>query len=444
MKPSQFNIFIHLGDGRKLAFNSSTAALAEIDPDKYPVIEKILASPSQLDSDEEKELAHQLRLGKFLIEDETDEIAQLKVSNRMQRFGRDAFSLTVAPTLACNFKCDYCFESQEKITMNEDTEKALLNFSERYLKRSESLVLAWFGGEPTLCLPTIERLQKGFQELSSKHGVFFRSSSIVTNGYLLDKKMSERLRKLGIKEAQVTLDGPEKVHDSRRKLHSGKGTFGRIIDNLKDSSKILSILIRVNLDKENVDSGYEVVKILEKEGILPWVNLYFAQVSSSEGVCADLKDRCLSGQEFSSKVVELYEKLLQRNFNKIIYPVLSAGGFCGADSAFSFVVSPAGDLFKCWEEISSDRDNSVGNIFTSELEPYQKKNLNMYLSWDPFEKSECLSCNILPLCMGGCPHYGIKNGTKERGDCLPWKYNLKEMLWLKYLCEGNKGKEVRI
>jgi uncharacterized protein len=268
--------------------------------------------------------------------------------------------------------------------------------------------------------------------------VVFYPSSIVTNGYLLDKQMSERLKDLGIKEAQVTLDGPEKIHNSRRKLHSGKGTFEKILNNLKESTKNLSILIRINLDKDNLDSSYEVVEILEKEGILPWVNVYFGQVTPTDGVCADIKDRCLSGQEFSQKMVELYKKLLQRDFTKIVYPVLSSGGYCGADLDGSFVVSPAGDLFKCWEEVSSERKDSVGNIFTSELESFQRKNLNRFLAWDPFEKSRCLNCNILPLCMGGCPKSGIRYGTKEKGDCSSWRYNLKDMLWLKYLTEQNQ------
>ncbi|UCB52295.1 MAG: SPASM domain-containing protein [Candidatus Zixiibacteriota bacterium] len=438
MKPSRFNLFIETDDGNKLAFNTISAALAEVLPDKYPVIQKILSDPDSLDSDEEEELFHQLIAGKFLVDDQTDEISQLKVLNRTQRFGKKTLVLTIAPTLSCNFKCDYCFEGQTRSTMNEDTEKALLDFGERHLRRSEKLMITWFGGEPTLCLPTIERLQKSFQSLSSRYGVSVYPSGIVTNGYLLDKGMSERLRDAGIRNAQVTLDGPQEIHDSRRKLQSGEGTFERILDNLKESARNLSILLRINIDRENLDSGYDLVGILEKEGILPLVNVNFAQVTATEGACADVKDRCLSGQEFSATIVELYKRLLQRDFDKIAYPVLSSGAYCSADSDGAFVVSPTGDLFKCWEEISSDNEKSVGSVFSRKLEPFQEKNLNRFLSWDPFEKSGCLGCNILPICMGGCPNLGIKYGTREVGVCSSWKYNLKEMLHLKYLAEQNE------
>ncbi len=425
-----------------LAFNSASTALAEISPDKYRAIQEILSSPGQLDSDEKRDLAGQLAAGKFLIPDHDDEMAELKVSNRAQRFGKDTFLLTIAPTLRCNFKCGYCYESQQPSTMNEETEKALLAFGERHLKRSQRLMITWFGGEPTLCLPIIERLQAGFRDLSSKHGVAVYPAGIVTNGYLLDAKTSQKLKDLGVRQAQVTLDGPRQVHDSRRKLHSGKDTFQRIIGNLKESAGNLSILVRINLDRRNAEHGYEVVEILEREGLLSSVNVYFAQVTATDGVCADVRDRCLSGREFSATVVELYKKLLADDFDKIAYPQSSSGGYCTADSDSSFVISPDGHLFKCWEEVSSDRSKSVGDVFSSELEPFQRRNLNRFLSWDPFEKEGCIDCNILPICKGGCPNAGMRHETEERGVCSSWKYNLKEMLYLKYLAEEKQREGV--
>jgi len=441
MRPSRFNIFIDIDGDKRLAFNSLTAALAEVLPDKYPLIQKIFENPDSLDSEEKKDLFHQLVQGKFLVEEGLDEIAQLKVQNRTQRFGNSTFFLTIAPTLACNFNCDYCFESQRKDKMNKETEKALYNFSQGYLKRAKELMLTWFGGEPTLCLPTIERLQKEFQELAAEYEVSFYPSSIITNGYLLNGRMAQTLKAVGVVQAQVTLDGPEKVHDSRRKLHSGKGTFKKILNNLAESGEILKIVVRINIDKENLDCASDVLEALEKQSILSKVNVYFAQVNPSEGICADMKDRCFSRKEFSFNLVRLYQKLMEKNFHDITYPLLAPGGHCGADSDSSFVVSPKGVLFKCWEEISIDEEKSVGNVFSSDLKLFQKKNLYRYLSWDPFEKSECLNCNILPICMGGCPHQGMKEKTKHKGHCSFWKYNLKEMLVLKYLCEQRKEVE---
>jgi hypothetical protein len=37
--------------------------------------------------------------------------------------------------------------------------------------------------------------------------------------------------------------------------------------------------------------------------------------------------------------------------------------------------------------------------------------------------------------MGGCPLRGIENPEASKGTCLSWKYNLREMIELKYLCD---------
>ena len=49
-----------------------------------------------------------------------------------------------------------------------------------------------------------------------------------------------------------------------------------------------------------------------------------------------------------------------------------------------------------------------------------------YLLFTPFKNEECLRCNVLPLCMGGCPT--VSNSC----SCQKWKYGLIESLKAKY------------
>ena len=56
--------------------------------------------------------------------------------------------------------------------------------------------------------------------------------TIQTNGYLLDKKFIEFVYKNNI-ALSVSIDGPKEIHDRCRKLHTGEGTFDKIISNLK-------------------------------------------------------------------------------------------------------------------------------------------------------------------------------------------------------------------
>ena len=57
------------------------------------------------------------------------------------------------------------------------------------------------------------------------------------------------------------------------------------------------------------------------------------------------------------------------------------------------------------------------------------------MTWDPFEKSECLKCPVLPNCMGGCPYVGIRSEGQDKGDCSILKYNLGEIIALTYYYE---------
>ena len=438
MKPSRYNIIIDAGDGRKLAFNSATAALAEIDPETFSRITSIFTDPSTVDHAANRVLVKHLRRGGFLVEKDLDEVASLRMLNRMRRTGNTTFFLTIAPTLACNFGCDYCFENSQSHRMSESTQDALLRFSDEHIRDAEQMLITWFGGEPTLCLDIIEKLHGNFIELATKHRIALLPSSIITNGYMLDQPMAERLRSAGVGEAQVTLDGPEAAHDARRKLRNGKGTFRRIVDNLAMSSDILKIVVRVNVDRTNLSQAHEVIELLDREGILPKVNVYFAQVNSTGATCADMRDRCFSTEEFARGQTQLYRQLVADGFYGIEYPSLAPGGHCGADTKNSFVVSPDGYLFKCWEEVALAAENSVGSVFSDELLPNQKANLSAYESWNPFTKDRCVECEVLPICIGGCPYHGMKKTAQDSGLCCTWKYNLQDMLLLRYLCEQRK------
>jgi uncharacterized protein len=439
LKPSRCNFFIDMEGGGKLAFNSSSVYLAEIYADKYPIIQKLISRPDSAETEEEKRFLESLIEGQYLIDDELDEVEDLKARNRASRFNHAGFVLTIAPTLACNFKCDYCFEKQRPERMTDETIKALINFSETYIRRAENIAICWFGGEPTLCLSSIEKIYGEMGAKAAKYNAKFQPGTIVSNGYILDGKMAEKLIACGIHGGQITLDGPQRIHDRRRVLQNGKGTFRRIIENLKESSPAMKFVIRVNLDRRNYDMAFETLEALDKEGILPNVTVYFAPVNYTGSVCQDMMGLCLSTEEFSREQVELYKKLVENGFYQIEYPSLAAGGYCGADADSSFVIAPDGLIYKCWEEISVADDRSIGSIFTDETTPRQRANRLKYMAWDPFEKSECRQCEILPVCMGGCPHDGIANSNPVRGACVSWKYNLREMLTLRYICDLRKG-----
>lgn len=431
MKPSPYNHFFDAKDGSMiLAFNSYTGAMAEIEKQHYPRVQHLLAHPDGAETEQDREFMHCLKDGGFLIADAVDQTAALKTRARSTRLEGNTLTLTIAPTLACNFDCDYCFESHSNVRMAEDTQDALLKFTDRYLTRAAALRICWFGGEPTLCFSILERLQSKLLELAEKHRVNIMPGAIITNGYLLDEAMARRLKDLSIAQAQITIDGPAAVHDSRRKLRNGRGTFNRIIDNLSVTADILNINVRINVDKENVDSACEVAEQLQQRGILPKIKVYFAQVTSSGAACSNIRDRCYDDKEFSETLVSIYQRLYDKGMRQVDYPHVMTGATCGAICEGHFVVSPTGHLFRCWEDLALDPAKSIGHLTALTPDDMQRKNLETYTAWDPFKLAECRECKIFPVCMGGCPMRSIQNPEVPHGVCSSWKYNFKEMLAL--------------
>lgn len=438
LKPSRYNYFVDLPSGGQLAFNAATAALAEIDQETLPRFNRLLESQGLPSSEADSELLEQMKYARFLCPESHDEVSEQRDRDRLQRQSQSTFFLTIAPTLACNFRCDYCFQHSSPAVMNSEVIDALTGFCEQYLLGSERFMITWFGGEPTLCLETIAELQGRIAGLSERYGVKELTASVITNGYLLDGKMAQRFKEIGIGEAQITLDGPREVHDRRRQLSGGRGTFDRIMDNLEESSPILRVIVRINVDTDNSSAPLEVIELLERRGLLPHVNIYFAPVNPAKGVCADVSGRCLSTEAFAHLQVKLYRELVTRGIRRIEYPLVAPGGYCGAGNDHSFVVAPNGLLFKCWEELSLDPAEAIGDIFGTTPSEQQQRNHDRYRKSDPLSKSGCRECGILPLCLGGCPNAAANGADENRGFCSPWKFNLGEMLTLRYLCNTHE------
>ncbi len=421
-----------------IAYNAFSNSFATIDEGQFEIIRELLESGGIIPegSDEKrgkyKKMRDDLRRGGFLLDDTIDEVEVLKAQTRIGRFANNALMLTIAPTLKCNFKCTYCFEKNQAETMSPKVEEALIKFVEEQLMSRQGLYVSWFGGEPLLELDAVERLSNTFDAICKKQNALFPPSYIVTNGYLLTRETAERLKKANIHSAQVTLDGIPKIHNQRRKLVSGGNTFDRILENIKAASQFLKIHLRVNVDKDNIQHLEEFYKLLAERGaVTDNIVVYLAPVFPSEGSCADLSGNCIGRESFSHILVEESIRAGRYGISLTNYPALFKNGFCIADKLNGYVVAPSGLLFKCWEQISSDEKDSVGNILSKGQTNRQIMNNVGFLNWDPILEKKCSACNVFPICGGGCVLLGVK-GKGNINRCSHFKYKIEDTLRLKY------------
>jgi len=425
VKASRYNLILDLNDNVSLFFNFFTLSLVALKPPEARLGRKILADPGKITKEKgAKKLRKIFTDHGFLVAEGADERQFLKLQNAQARAQSDSLSLTIVPTLACNFRCRYCYQSQAPESMTADVEEAIVRYVEDNLTAKKSLHVTWFGGEPLLRMDIIERLSSRLQELCGSHSTQY-GASIITNGYLLEDGVPERLARCGVIDAQVTVDGPAEIHDRRRPLTGGEPTFKKILANLSRAVAHLKIQVRMNVDDENRDRIPDLLDVLEAEGLKERVGFYLGHTYPYTNVCQDVASLCLKDEDFSLLELENALEMTQRGF--ISYPTPRGKSvFCMAERPQAYAVRPGGGLVKCWNDVANP-EAEVGHLIRPETEK-MRENAGRWRGRDVFEH-DCRDCLALPICMGGCPYLHHLTG---RPHCLDWKYHPEECLVFYY------------
>lgn len=433
MKPSFYNLSITV-DGKHLLYNGLTGAMLEIDRSSFDQISDKLRDIPFERAEMDKPVKALLD-NMFLVADELDELDYIKAIYNLSRFN-DSPTLTIAPTLNCNLNCRYCYEKKSPKRMNEKTIEALKEFFRKTIDEAgaRSINVDWYGGEPLLAYKSIINLSKSFQKECEDRGCKYRSS-MTTNGTLLTKNVLDSLTTYGVSMIQVTLDGTKEAHDHNRPFkNSNKSSFEVIIKNLEEAVGEIVLAIRMNADQDNVVQILDQLKDFESRGWLTGNSKFFPYIAPIRNIsknCNLLPSKCLTADYFDaftlfiSRLKELGLKLQRSEIYGYPMPV---NFNCGAVSLNSYVVNPEGLLFKCGLTIDNPAEK-VGTIF----EPICLSNptFTKWLSYDPFQRKECLNCRALPTCLNGCPKANISNDSTAIHDhCSFLKDNLIRLISL--------------
>lgn len=404
MKESIYNNYYEKNNAL-IIYNTATAAVLLLDKEHFGKFKDFIKNNKLLDDEMKRELIK----GGMIVPDEYDEKAVLNFNHMIHRLRHDSLGLTIAPTSDCNFRCPYCYEKGIKhINMDSKTMEGAFEFAKKQNKNK--LSVTWYGGEPSLCLDEIMYLSDLFIDYYGKDNY---SASMVSNGYLLNRDVALMLKEKNLTSVQITIDGPKESHDKRRIFMDGSGTFDIILKNIENIYDILDIVVRINVDRSNIDQTIELINCLKSRGLLDKIKFYLAPVSD---INSEKKNcNCFTQKEFSEFEINIYQKF--QEYHPIKPPFITLG-ICGAISMDSFVIAPDGKLYKCWDEIGRE-GAEVGTVFdgiTNQL------NLIKWLSYDIRNyNSECDDCKNLPTCYGGCPYLNMKN--KEESHCISFQHN---------------------
>jgi uncharacterized protein len=418
-KVSHYTHVFEYSESYSLLYNAKSNMLARVPKEIGGAIENPTSNPIFIKLLSHESIKQKLIKGDFIVDLEREETREALDIIKDARKNSSWLGITIAPTMSCNFSCPYCFEPKGAMgTMSDLTSSKLISFLESKLEGRKNLSVTWYGGEPTLAVERIEQLTKSIDKLVNLKKIALYCE-IITNGYNLNPTIQKRLAACYISRYQITLDGPPEIHNIRRVPKSGKDSFWRIVDNIKTLMELSQVDIRVNIDRSNVEHIDALVEILSKEGILSHCSLNFSHVDAITSASYGYKNNCLSLPIFAKKTSELY----RRNHNYINNPPFPESPHtCAALGPNSYVIDSKGGLYRCWTGIGDELE-SIGSIYDPENIRYQDTLSCFNIEENPL----CKECDILPICLGGCPYKFIKLvNSKDR--CVKWKFTLQETI----------------
>lgn len=423
MKLSEYTIIKNFEEELVL-YNLITGAILSVDSEVKELVKKLYDTGdiSIINDEKVKEV---LTEGGFIIEN-YDEISFMNYISKKSRDNRNTLSLTLIPTLKCNFKCPYCYEvNSVKESMSSSIISKIPTFITNILSKNkiDKIKVMWYGGEPLLALDTIEILKNQIDSIAKNEDIEVEYS-MVSNGFLINNDNLERIKSLNLRDIQITIDGPEQIHNKRRILKNGKPTYSVIMDNIQKLTKFTKVLVRINVDNTNHKDTSEILKDLEK--IINRENLiiYIARVDPINS--EEIDNICLTNKEFSNVEIDFNRKLLEDGYYVNLVPPLGLA-LCGAMTSLCYVIDPFGDVHKCWNTVGI-REDRVGNISDdNDMSVNEIMNDILWSNADMLDE-ECKKCKVLPLCYGGCSYYKVKG--KKR--CISFKENIDDLLFMKY------------
>lgn len=409
-------------------YNSRTNAFVSIVEEKlkYAITKAQIGDFSFLD---EKSMSF-FKKSKFILtqDDENSFFYEKKNNYLTSVFSKEILNLTILTTLNCNFKCPYCYEKDalNLSTMSIDVENAIVKFAKSF-SNVKKIKITWYGGEPLLNFSSIERLTIELEKLAIP--IYH---NIVTNAYLLDKRMSF-FNNRNLESIQVTIDGLENTHNKKRILKNNDGTFNTIITNIENflilNSKC-NIFIRCNVDESNQNEFSLLYSFLnEKFDYNKRLIVHSAFVRNDNGQCSNV---FLDLDKEADFHIKMFEK---ENVNNLTFkPKLTLGG-CGANNLLFFVISPKGEMYKCWNDIGKQK-YEIGNIL--DTPNCHNEVTDKYLVGPSiYTDSKCKVCSFFPICSGGCTYKRIQNESHNGtyNLCTYAKSKLKKFLEISYHVE---------
>ncbi|MEG1572383.1 MAG: radical SAM protein [Bacteroidales bacterium] len=281
---------IKTNEGYAIAYHYPSSTILEINDLVYSLIEDLQNNASIDD------LVQKYSISSDTIQEFINSLDHIQKTSAEETLVVDKSidRITIHVSNDCNLRCTYCYASggsyaEERKLMTEQTAIDIVHFFVERFDRIGHIV--FFGGEPLLNIPIIERFCKEFLK-SWEEGKLKQKPSlgIITNGTLCNKTVIDLVNKY-INIITISIDGPKELNDKSRCFADGSGSFDKIkecIETLKKETKV-KLIYEATLSKPHMEMGINEAMLAE----------YFKNEFGLSGtIVPDMYEPTLSTQEY--------------------------------------------------------------------------------------------------------------------------------------------------
>ena len=352
-------------------------------------------------------------------------------------------ALSLAVAQKCNLGCVYCyaqggaFGGAQK-NMPLEVALAAVDLLIDVSSPGGRINLAFLGGEPLVNRAVLQAATRRAAVMARRRGIAI-GFSITTNGTLISEADGDFFEEFGF-AVTVSLDGPRDLHDRLRPNKGGRGSFERIMRNLRPllgRQRRMQVSARVTVTPHNLALRQTlddfIAEGFHSVGFSPMLS---APRGRAEMQVGDLEIMLVQmidcGHEFECRLVagERYPYANMVNALREIhrgthrpYPCGAAAGYLG--------VSAEGDLAACHRFVG-DPEGAMGSLATGVA---QDRRAAWLAERHVHRQEPCNACWARYLCGGGCHHETIHRGRPACDYIRGWlHYCLEAYLRLSRQC----------
>lgn len=335
-------------------------------------------------------------------------------------------------TKACNCRCFYCFVDKDECTPPLTFEECI-SFIDKIISatQKQEYNVRFFGGEPTLEFPLIERV---VTYLINQYKSIKFSFLLNTNAQYITDGMRFFLKKHNFKTV-ISLDSSKEQNDTERISLINDSYYDATIKQIQKFVKDeMHFVVGAVVTNNNVPELLTFLETMNKIGV------------QSVGINhAKMVDNCVANldEAFADRVIEAYKFGVKNNmhisgywflpFNRLLQGTQI--GFCGG-LGHEFDLRPDRKVYTC--VASPVSIGSISDDFISLINNCEYKSIAKRVA--P-QISCCNGCEIEGMCSGDCAwdaHF--ENGTiysVNQRACKFQKYITRELI--KYVFDDNEN-----